>query len=84
MQIPFPGSPDAPHNFYHRWWRWPKGPAWREPANYLLKIWLGYNKYKPFPDPPTEKSDADWISQPVTYKIQIKNEKPPKKEKKPE
>jgi hypothetical protein len=81
IQIPFPGSPTAPNNFYHRWWRWPRGPAWREPARYILKIWLGYNKYKPTPDPLTERSAADWISKPITWNIRIVREEPPKKEK---
>lgn len=72
-QIPFPATPDAPDNFYHRWWRWPKSQCWREPADYYLKIYLGYNRYQPAP-----VSEEDWISSPITYKIEIQNEKPPK------
>jgi hypothetical protein len=80
LQIPFPGKPDAPKDFYHRWWRWPKGRAWREPGEYFLKIKLGYNQYQPSPVPPTPESEADWISKPITYKILIKKREPPKKE----
>jgi hypothetical protein len=77
-QIPFPNKPDAPDNFYHRWWRWPTSPAWREPGVYLLKIRLGYNRFAMAPSPPTPKSDADWISVPITYTIEIRQKKPAK------
>jgi len=73
-QIAFPNKPDAPNNFYHRWWIWPSTHCWREPDDYILRIWLGHNKYNPAPV--TEK---DWISKPITFNIKIKKEDPPKK-----
>jgi len=73
IQKPFPRNPDyPPKNLYHRWWRWPGTPSWREPGEYTLNILIGYNRYNAAPD------KSDWISKPISYKITIENEKLPK------
>jgi hypothetical protein len=73
--IPFPNEPDGPKNYYHRWWIWPNYPQWREPDDYILKIWLGYNKFDlPF-------SEKDWMPEPFIFNIKVKKLDPPKTKK---